>query len=128
MNNSSGIHPTGSLVLVLMDQVATHMGVVALTDDSIGAQQIAQIRGVVVECGPLAWNGPLDRPELALTPGTRIICRRYAGELLAGMDGLYRYRVMADKDIWATTDAPPLAVVDSVVTQSTDRLSQGEAA
>ena len=109
-SNSSGIHPTGSLVLVLMDQVATHHGGIALTDESITAQQVAQIRGTLLEIGPRAWEeerygtGPGQHPNIA----ARVICRRYAGELVTGMDNLFRYRVMNDKDIWAIFDEAPV--------------------
>jgi hypothetical protein len=113
-SNESGIHPTGSLVLVLMDKVSSKMGLLDMTDDAIHAQQLAQIRGTVIECGPKGSDLP--------SPGSRVICRRYAGELVTGNDGLFRYRVMNDKDIWATFDSPPPAP-DAVVIESTDRLS-----
>ena len=98
MSNESGIHPTGSLVLVLMDQVATHHGTIALTEESIVAQQTAQIRGTLIE------EGPVGAQTGVIPIGSRVICRRYAGELITGMDGLYRYRVMKADDIWATFD------------------------
>ena len=121
-SNEAGIHPTGSLVLVLMDKVSSKMGLLDLTDDAIHAQQLAQIRGTIVECGPRAWEEDrtkhYDRPRV----GDRVICRRYAGELVTGNDGLFRYRVMNDKDIWAVFDAPP-PTLDPHVTESLDRLS-----
>ena len=89
-----------------MDQVATHHGAIAMTDEVIVAQQLAQIRGTIVECGPDAWE--LDGVKSHLPEGARVICRRYAGELITGMDGLYRYRVMKDADIWATFDEAPV--------------------
>jgi len=113
-SNESGIHPTGSLVLVLMDKVSSKLGLLDLTDDAIHAQQLAQIRGTVIELGP--------ESTLSLPPGSRVICRRYAGELVTGNDGLFRYRVMNDKDIWATFDNPP-PKEDPVVTDSLSRLS-----
>ena len=120
------------------------MGLLDLTDDAIHAQQLAQIRGTVIELGPEA--------KLTTPIGARVICRRYAGELVTGNDDIFRYRVMNDKDIWATfedglrqplievpdkpkeipnrdasLEEPPSKYAyrkpDPIVTESTDRLS-----
>lgn len=98
MENKSGIHPTGCTVLVLLDEVPRSHGMIELPEQAIMQNQLAQIRGTVIEPGPKAWG------DLApIQPGSRVIFRRYAGELVTGADKVM-YRIMNDKDIFATFD------------------------
>lgn len=100
MVNNSDIHPTGLRVLVLMDPVPETYGSIALTPEAIQRDKIAQIRGTLVEVGPLAWK---DGGALSL--GSRVIIRRYAGELVTGNDGI-SYRITNDNDLYATFKDP----------------------
>lgn len=102
IKNSAGIHPTGKAVLVLLDQVSTKgpEGVVALPESTIRGDQLAQIRGTLVEKGPIAWEAS---PKASLSPGCRVIIRKFAGEFVTGMDGVM-YRIINDNDVYATFD------------------------
>lgn len=107
MVNKSGIHPTGSTVLVLLDEVPkTHGGTIELAQMTIEKDQLAQIRATLIECGPLSW----ENSKGAVPIGSRVIIRKYAGELVTGSDGV-KYRVINDKDIYATFDVGTIPTV-----------------
>lgn len=116
MENTSGLHPTGRTVLVLLDEVPTSYGSVALAEETINKDRLAQIRATLVEVGPIAWQkdkaqfSPEQMASLKVPVGTRVIIRRYAGELVTGFDGV-SYRIVNDEDIWARV-APNVATAD----------------
>lgn len=95
MENKSGLHPTGTRVLVLLDPVPTKSGLVALHESTINKDEMAQVHATLVEKGPLA--------ETTIPIGSAVVIKRYAGEYLTGMD-LVKYRLINDADIYATRD------------------------
>lgn len=95
MVNTSGLHPIGKRVLVLLEEVPTAHGAIALTNQTIERDQMAQIHARIVELGP-----DLTSPH---PPGTRVCIKRYAGEYLMGVDNL-RYRILSYDDIHAHRD------------------------
>src|SRR5690242_6460341 len=99
--NTSGIHPTGRTVLVRLDPIPRMSeGGIEMPQEIIDRDNLAQIRGNLIVSGPSAFK---DGEHLFLEPGSRVIFRRYAGEPVDGNDGL-SYRIMNDKDIYATVD------------------------
>lgn len=100
MENTSGIRPTGRTVLVLLDPVAEVSGPIALAQETIDRDRIAQIRATFITGGPASFT---DGEHAPIAPGTKVIFKRYAGEYVTGEDGVF-YRIMNDKDIYATVD------------------------
>lgn len=117
MQNNSGIHPKGKTILVAPTEVETVSagGIITAVGSEADRKQMAQIYGILVDCGEMAWMD--DRPdpfspisdENAPVPraviGDHIIFRRYSGEEFEGSDGI-KYRIMLDKDVFATRDRP----------------------
>lgn len=109
MENKSGLHPTGKMVLVLLDEVPTKSGLVELAESTIQKDQMAQIHGTLIEVGPLAWTDNQDKltqeqmAQRRVPVGSAVVIKRYAGEYMTGIDKV-KYRVINDIDIWATRD------------------------
>lgn len=119
MQNNSGIHPKGWTILVAPKEIETKTasGIITTVGEQENREKMGQIYGVLIESGPLAWNDERDgatgwwwwRKAGAVVPrakpGDHVIFRRYSGEQFDGNDGK-KYRVMLDKDIYATKDEP----------------------
>ncbi len=102
MENKSGIHPKGFTVLIAPEAVeeTSKGGIVLQTITQQDREQMAQVYGKVIEIGPIAWN---DEPYHRAKVGEKVIFRRYSGEQFEGSDGV-KYRIINDKDIFATKD------------------------
>lgn len=100
MENKSGLHPTGRMVLVLLDEVPQAHGSIQLHESTIARDQMAQVHATLVEVGPLAWE---KEPKARVEIGSSIVIKRYAGEYMTGLDNV-KYRVINDNDIYATRD------------------------
>lgn len=100
MENTSGLHPTGRMVLVLLDPVPQKHGSIQLAESTVERDQMAQVHATLVATGPLAW---MQEPKASVTPGTTVVIKRYAGEYLTGLDNV-KYRVINDSDIYAIRD------------------------
>lgn len=100
MENKSGLHPTGRMVLVLLDQVPEKHGAIALHESTINKDQMAQVHATLMEVGPLAWE---KEPKARVSLGSAVVIKRYAGEYITGVDGI-KYRIINDNDIYATRD------------------------
>lgn len=100
MENKSGLHPTGRTVLVLLQEVPTSHGSIALHESTVEKDRLAQIHATLVEVGPLAW---LKEPQARVETGSRVVIKRYAGEYVTGVDGI-KYRIINDTDIYAIRD------------------------
>jgi co-chaperonin GroES (HSP10) len=93
----TGIEPKGHLVLVLPDFVPRESkGGIALPDDTVERDEMAQIFARVVLLGPNCWydEGGVKRAKV----GDRVMIAKFAGQLVTGGDGK-RYRVINDKDV-----------------------------
>lgn len=117
MQNNSGIHPKGKTILVAPAEVETKSagGIITAVGDQVGREQMSQIYGVVVDVGDLAWLDDRPDPFSPITEsnqpvpravvGDHVIFRRYSGEEFKGNDGI-KYRIMNDRDVFATRDLP----------------------
>ena len=101
MQNSSGVQPVAWNVLVKMDEVESHMGILARTDQAIHEAKMAQTKGTIVAIGPIAWADEKDadgnhvrRAEV----GTHVMVTQYQGQHFKGDDG-QQYRMVTDKNI-----------------------------
>lgn len=100
MENKSGLHPTGRTVLVLLDPVLEKHGEVVMPESVVEKDRLAQVYATLIATGPLAWE---KDPKAAVSLGSLVVIKRYAGEYLTGMDKV-KYRIINDTDIYATRD------------------------
>ena len=106
--NPSGIHPKGYTLLVKPQEIVnkTESGIVLRAPTEADRAQIAQVYGRVIEMGPLCFEDEKDSEGNVIRRcevGENVIFRRYSGEEFTGEDGL-KYRVILDKDVYATRD------------------------
>jgi co-chaperonin GroES (HSP10) len=98
--NSSGIHPKGYTLLILLDEVEESTGIIAKTQDRVAADQLAQTNATVIEIGPMCWS---EETEPRAQVGDKIIFRLYAGEIKTGADNK-KYRIIDDRSLYAVRD------------------------
>ena len=99
MGNPSGLIPVEYKVLVKPEEVEEKTeGGIYIPDLLKDKEQQAQVHGVIVAAGPMAYEDwPIPHPE----PGDRVLFARYAGiRDIKGMDG-QKYWIINDKDIIA---------------------------
>ena len=101
MENKSGIYPKGHRVLIKAEEVEelTEGGILLPTEIQ-KREQLAEIRGRVVEIGSTAYS---DQVEPFCKVGDRVIFAKYSGIVYGGKDGV-EYRVINDLDIVAVID------------------------
>lgn len=105
--NESGIHPTGEKILVkpIKTERKTDGGII-IPDSSADKYDLAQIKAMIVETGPIAFEREVYFEKtygtLTMTPrgGDIVAIAKYAGYLLKGKDG-QDYRIVNDGDITA---------------------------
>lgn len=101
MGNNSGITPQGHRVLIKAEEVEeTTKGGIVLPGELTKKQQLAEIRGRVIEIGLTAYS---DQAAPFCKVGDRVIFAKYSGILYDGKDG-EEYRVINDLDIVATIE------------------------
>jgi len=100
--NKSGLHPVGFCLLIAPEEIETktEAGIILHTETQKDKEQMGQIYGRVVEVGPMAF---CDESVPRCKVGDLVVYRRYAGENFRGIDGVI-YRVITDKDVWATKE------------------------
>ena len=99
--NNSGIYPKGHRVLIRAEEVEEKKeGGILLPSEIQKREQLAEIRGRVVELGSTAYA---DQTEPFCKVGDRVIFAKYSGIVYDGKDGL-EYRVINDLDIVAVID------------------------
>jgi len=87
--------PSGNKILVHVDKVERRTaGGLYIPDESADKQQMAQMTGVVVEVGPLAFA---DQPKAWVVVGDHVKFSKFAGYL--HKEGEEDYRVMHDLDV-----------------------------
>lgn len=97
MQNESGFKPLGHRVLVLPDSVETvTAGGIVLAREITGREEMAQVRGVVVEVGEGCWKDT-STSDWARA-GESVVFGKYAGLMWEGSDGK-KYRILNDLDI-----------------------------
>lgn len=99
--NKSGVRPLEFKVVILPDAVDTKTsGGILLPDEAKDREQMAEVRGVLIEASPLAFTYA-DWPEgyPLPKPGDRIIVGRYTGVSFKSKIDDKDYRIVNDKDI-----------------------------
>jgi chaperonin GroES len=103
--NTSGINPTGHMVLVKMEKVEEKTaGGIYLPDKHVDRENLASSKGVMVAKAPAAFDH-VDWPKGAEAPpvGSRVLLRKFAGVEVKGNDGA-DYRVCEDKEVLAALE------------------------
>lgn len=90
----------GWVLLVKVDPVSKMKGMIEMPADKVMRDELAQTRGTVLRISDGAWN---DEPAPRCAIGDRILFRQYAGEML-DVEGLDKYRVINDKDVYAVLE------------------------
>lgn len=99
--NTSGIYPKGHRVLIKAEEVEDRTaGGILLPGEITKRQQLAEIRGRVIELGSTAYS---DQEEPFCKVGDRVIFAKYSGIVYDGKDKV-EYRVINDLDIVAKVD------------------------
>src|SRR5437868_12696125 len=108
MENKSGIHPTGDMVLVqpLTVEETTEAGIV-IPKTQTDREQMAVGEGVVIEYGSTALKSPR---MLNVEPGTLIGFAKWAGQPKTGQDEI-EYRLIRGDDVICTLEAPSLSPI-----------------
>jgi co-chaperonin GroES (HSP10) len=91
-----GFAPANNKVVVLPDPIMRQSaGGIALPDELIYKEEMAQIFATLVAIGPDAWA---DSKTPAAEIGDRVMIAKFTGQLFTGPDNR-RYRVIHDLDI-----------------------------
>lgn len=99
MNNESGITPQGRSVLLRSYQPERAASVIALPPGVVENSMALEARAVVVEIGPTAWH---DEPRPRCAVGDKVMVSQFAGKILRGPLDDNLYRIVNDRDIYAT--------------------------
>jgi co-chaperonin GroES (HSP10) len=100
MTNTSGWFPLLHKILVLPEQIetTTASGIVYVLDKDVQREQMIQVQGVVVACGPEVFS---DKPNSTVpVPGDFVMFSKLAGFYVDGEDGV-KYRMIQDLDLVA---------------------------
>ena len=98
MQNTSGIYPLEYKVLVKPHQVDEESdGGIVFVDNSVKQEQNAQVNGVLVAIGSMAFVDWDVKPRT----GAKVLFAKYAGIYNLEADDGEEYRLMNDKDISA---------------------------
>lgn len=101
MENKSGLKPAGRAVLVKPYQPQLKESVIVLPDSVKTGQQALEQRAIVIEIGPSAWAGE-DVPRAKV--GDKVLVSAYAGFMAVGTADGEQYRIVNDRDIFATIE------------------------
>lgn len=100
VENASGIYPIEYRVVILLDEAPEKIGSILVPKDVKERNDLAQVQGVLVAVGGLAFsvdgNPWPDQPKV----GDRVMIAKYSGVDADGKDGR-KYRVAHDKDVCA---------------------------
>jgi chaperonin GroES len=105
MNNTSGINPTGHMLVIKVEKAEEKTaGGIIIPDKVRDRDDLASTKGTLVAAGPCAGDYA-DWPEgSSFVPvGSRVMIRKFAGVEAKGNDGM-DYRVCEDKDILAALE------------------------
>lgn len=98
MTNTSGIYPLEYKVLVKPNQVEEKSGGgIVYVDNSVKQEQNAQVNGVLIAVGSMAFSDCDVKPDV----GAKVLFAKYAGIYNLEADDNEEYRLMNDKDISA---------------------------
>lgn len=103
--NTSGINPTGHMILVRMEAVEEKTaGGILLPSKHLDRENLGSTTGTLVAAGPCAGDYA-DWPEGHEFPpvGSRVVTRKFPGQEIKGNDGA-EYRLCEDKDVLAVME------------------------
>ena len=109
MQNTSGRHPVGWLLILKMNPVEDKLctGILAKTEHAVAQDDLAQTLGVVVAMGPGCFHDEIAKgwgPRCQV--GDEVSIQRYTGEHFKGPDDV-KYRIVTDKDILTVIEPKP---------------------
>lgn len=101
MRNESGITPQGRAVLLKSYQPERAHSVIALPPGVAENGMALESRATVIEIGPTCWH---DEPRPRCKVGDKVLVSNFAGKIVHGtLDGEI-YRLVNDRDIYATIE------------------------
>ena len=102
--NTSGLEPIGTKVLILTDSIGdtTKTGALQLPADLVERMTLAITSGVIAGVGGCAWtdwpNSSAPWPGRVPQVGDRVHIAKYAGSVMEGKDGK-QYKFVQDTDV-----------------------------
>ena len=99
--NKSGITPCGRAVLLKSYQPERKSSVIALPASVQQNDLALEARAEVIAIGPTAW---CDEPRPRCKVGDRVMVAQMAGKILLGPLDDQWYRLINDRDIYATIE------------------------
>lgn len=102
VENSSGIHPLGTAVLVEYHNPERKDSVIVIPDSFKDRVNAVEQRALVVECGSEAWAKE-SKPRAR--PGDYVLISKMSGYACYGKDGK-PYRLVNDRDVFAAISDP----------------------
>lgn len=99
MKNESGITPAGRAVLLRSYQPERAHSVIALPPGVVENGMALEARAIVIEIGPTAWH---DEKAPRCKVGDKVMVSQFAGKILRGPLDDELYRLVNDRDIYAT--------------------------
>lgn len=102
VENPTGIHPRGAMILVKMEVEKELKGLsIALPDEFLDKSQMSGREATVVEVSPQGYKAWFDG-ERWCEPGDKVLVRQFSGT--NSMVGGEIYRLIEDKDVMAVLD------------------------
>lgn len=105
MENTSGIHPTGDMILVMpfvVEEISE--GGIVIPQSQTEKEQMAMMEGQIIDWGD---DAPKESRLKGIAKGDFIVYAKYAGQPKKGKDG-YGYRLMRAADVMGKIDAPSI--------------------
>jgi chaperonin GroES len=104
VSNNSGITPLEYFVLIKPDDVENKTkGGIYIPDETLDRNKLAQMTGILIACGPLAFKYEDFENPLIPQIGERVAFGRYSGLTLKGRDAI-EYRLLKDGDLTAIVE------------------------
>lgn len=99
--NNSGITPKGRAILLKSYQPERATSLIALPPGVAENGMALEARAIVIECGPHAWH---DEPSPRCKAGDKVMVSQFAGKIVRGSLDDELYRLVNDRDIYATIE------------------------
>jgi co-chaperonin GroES (HSP10) len=99
--NKSGITPVGRAVLLKSYQPERAASVIALPPGVVENSMALEARAIVIEIGEHAWH---DEPGPRCDVGQKVMVSQFSGKLVRGPLDDELYRLVNDRDIYATIE------------------------
>lgn len=97
--NKSGVTPVGRAVLLKSYQPERASSIIALPPGVQESSMALEARAIVIAIGPHAWH---DEPGPRCAVGDKVMVSQFAGKIVRGPLDDELYRLINDRDIYAT--------------------------